>query len=280
MKKNDIFASLWEYFTPHQITKILEKITGFSKNQLFFSQDLDITQEILEEYITKKKQKIPFEYIIESSTFFGREFYVDNNVLIPRDDTEILVEAVLSESKKHHSLSLIHIGSGSWCIGITLAKELSNIEKQYAIDISPKALKITQKNAKKYDCQNNIFCLEWSLFCLTWEQINELWWVICITANLPYIKKNDFDNMDENVYLHEPELALYGWEKTGFELYEILTDQLIELKQKYPNKKILSWCEIGFDQYEYSKKFLSQKWLKFEYFQDMAKIHRCIQIEF
>jgi methylase of polypeptide subunit release factors len=86
--------------------------------------------------------------------------------------------------------------------------------------------------------------------------------------------------MDQSVYIHEPNLALYGWKDTWFELYEKLIDQIFLFKKHFSIENIIAFFEIWFDQYEYSQKYLSQKWLKFEYFQDMAKIHRCIKIEF
>jgi hypothetical protein len=92
--------------------------------------------------------------------------------------------------------------------------------------------------------------------------------------------------MDKNVIINEPDVALYWWQNTGFELYEKLINQIIELKNKNWNienlykQEILLFIEIWFDQYEISKKFLQNKQLKFEYFYDSNRIRRILKIIF
>jgi methylase of polypeptide subunit release factors len=114
------------------------------------------------------------------------------------------------------------------------------------------------------------------------ENLDELKWVknVIITANLPYIKNRDFINMDQEVIFFEPSVALYWWEETWFELYEKLTQQLLELKEKLSIEKIVAFYEIWFDQYEVSKEFLEKKGLKFDYFKDFNNIYRTIKVEF
>jgi methylase of polypeptide subunit release factors len=102
---------------------------------------------------------------------------------------------------------------------------------------------------------------------------------LIITANLPYIKNWDFENMDKETIEFEPDSALYWWEKTGFELYEKLLAQCSQLKKLYNIKEITLFIEIGFDQYEISKNYLKKiKW-EHTYFRDNWWIHRCIKIE-
>ena len=84
--------------------------------------------------------------------------------------------------------------------------------------------------------------------------------------------------MSDETIKYEPDLALYGWEETGFELYERLIAQCLELRKKWHN--ITLFIEIGFDQYNYSKKYLENLWLSFEYFKDNGGVWRCIKIEF
>jgi methylase of polypeptide subunit release factors len=97
---------------------------------------------------------------------------------------------------------------------------------------------------------------------------------------LPYIKNRDFINMDQEVIFYEPSVALYWWEETWFELYEKLTDQIIEFKSKLNLEKIVAFYEIWFDQYEISKDYLEKKGLKFDYFKDFNNIYRTIKVEF
>jgi len=84
--------------------------------------------------------------------------------------------------------------------------------------------------------------------------------------------------MDENTIKYEPKLALYWWEKTWFELYESLIHQCITLKKQFQNKKIILFIEIWFDQYKYSKQYLENIWLQWDYFKDNGWIIRCIKI--
>ena len=98
---------------------------------------------------------------------------------------------------------------------------------------------------------------------------------IIITANLPYILDKDYDNMDKSVIKYEPKIALYWWKNTWFELYEQLVLECLKLKEIH---NITLFIEIWFDQYMYSKFFLENLWLKFEYFKDMNNINRLIKI--
>jgi methylase of polypeptide subunit release factors len=113
---------------------------------------------------------------------------------------------------------------------------------------------------------------------------------IIITANLPYIKNWDFKNMSFKTLKYEPKMALFWWKNTGFELYEKLINEIIKLKiyksrnlinhKQSDFKVIILFIEIWFDQYEYSKKYLENLWLKYEYFKDNTWIYRCIKINF
>jgi release factor glutamine methyltransferase len=103
---------------------------------------------------------------------------------------------------------------------------------------------------------------------------------LIITANLPYIKNWDFENMDKEVLENEPHIALFGWEETGFELYEKLIFQIFELKNIYSLEKITLFIEIWFDQREYSQKYLESLWLEIEYFKDLWWIDRIVKICF
>ena len=98
-----------------------------------------------------------------------------------------------------------------------------------------------------------------------------------ITANLPYIKDGDIENMDAEVLVDDPHIALFGWPETGFELYEILLSECQKLKDIFDGD-ITLFIEIWFDQYEYSKEYLAQKWYEFEYYKDLWGIWRIVKI--
>lgn len=214
---------------------------------------------------------------IPNEEFYSLSFYVDKRVLIPRNDTEILVDKVLKEITDE--TTLIDVWTGSWAIPIAITKN-KDIHKIFALDISKDALDIAKINLEINKVQDKIELFHSDLLeiFLSWILKLEARNLI-ITANLPYIKDWDIKNMDKEVLENEPHIALFGWPKTGFELYEKLIWQVFELK-KIINSNITLFIEIWFDQYEYSFEYLSSLWLKFEYFKDFNNIYRVIKIDF
>lgn len=269
MKKNEIISIFQKYLNKYQIEKLIIKNTGLSKNQLFFCEEINISETFINEVIKKLEDNIPFEYIINEAEFFSINFYVDNRVLIPRNDTEIMVEETIKEADKYEKIEYIDIWTGSSCIAISVLKniEKNKIIKWIAIDISEEAIEVSKINIKKHWIKN-LKNLKSDLLKNYKDEKNHK----IITANLPYIKNNDFENMSISTINHEPSIALYWWEKTWFELYEKLIEQCINIK------KITLFIEIWFDQSEYAKKYIEKKWLDFIVFKDNSWIDRCIKI--
>lgn len=250
---------------PNILRLLQQKITGLSKSQLFLNPKISETEQNKIDLLTKRFESWePIEYIIESAIFYGYDFYVDKRVLIPRNDTEIMVDRAIRCNFKH----LIDIWTWSWAIGIAVAKE-KKLNSLTLIDLHKSALWVTKMNARKHDIKANI--VQSDLL----EKINNIKPYTVITANLPYIKDNDFDNVDKETRDFEPATALYGWPHTGFELYEKLIDQILLKKQ---NNETILFIEIWFDQSKYSKKYLSSKNLDFEIFKDNSWRDRCIRI--
>lgn len=284
MKKKDIIK-LWKIFSiDYKIVElILLKTTDLSKNQLFLIDEIDDKYiPIIKEYFQKLKKGTQIEYLLENVNFYSLDFFVNNNVLIPRDDTEIMVSKVLESIKKLTSkYSLIDVWTWSWCIIISIMKNVNILPiKSYALDISDLALEITKINIQKHNIEDRV---SFKNSDLLWYFLNEkqdftLESSLIITANLPYIKDDDFGNMDTETIEYEPDLALYWWEKTGFEMYEKLFIQIFELKKIYKIKEIIVFIEIWFDQKNISTKFFKDKLLDFEYYKDNSWIERCIKI--
>ena len=220
----------------------------------------------------------------DNEEFYSLPFYVDHRVLIPRNDTEILVEKVLKHLKNEPKSEtiLIDVGTGSSAIMTAVVKNspISFVQVLW-LDISSDALEVAKVNVEKNNIQNQITLFHSDLLgaILSRNIFLQPAKNIIITANLPYIKNGDFENMDKEVLENEPHLALFGWENTGFEMYEKLISQTRELEKLYSVNTTL-FIEIWFDQYEYSKEYLSSQWLKFEYFKDLNNIYRVIKIDF
>lgn len=282
----------------NDILEILKKITGLNSSQLFLSFEIeDKFLEEIESYFMRVVSWEPIEYIIEKAEFYWFDFFVDSRTLIPRNDTEVMVDQVLKNISEN--TILIDVWTGSSCIPISILKSLNKndekrILKTYVVDISKEALEVSKINIEKYWFKNKIEQICWDLLSnfsilplsgTSFEKGRKLINNLIITANLPYIKNWDFENIDPETVEFEPDLALYWWKKTGFELYEKLITQIIEMKKSILlggdlEGGIVLFIEIWFDQKKVCEDFLNKLNLKSEIFKDNGWIDRCVKIYF
>lgn len=186
--------------------------------------------------IEKLTKGIPLQHITHTQEFMKMDFYVNEDVLIPRPDTEILVEEVIKIANKFQNPIILDLCTGSGAIGISIAKNVKNA-KIYAVDISEKALEIARKNAKKLEVEGQITFIKSDLF----EQIKNIKFDI-IVSNPPYIKKEEINYLSEEVQ-KEPKIALDGG-IDGLEFYRKIVNQGIE----YLKLGSYLCFEIGYDQ--------------------------------
>ena len=160
----------------------------------------------------------PIQYIIGETEFFGLKFKVNKNVLIPRPETEELVQWILKdlESSKTGELSILDIGTGSGCIAVSLAKKLPKA-KVSAIDISKEALEIARYNAKMNDVSVNFILQD----ILTTTALPEKYDII--VSNPPYVRELEKKEMHRNVLENEPEMALYVKDLEPLIFYQKIT---------------------------------------------------------
>ena len=210
-----------------------------------------------EEFIKKREAEYPLEYIIQRTSFYGKDFYTDERVLIPRPETEILIDKVICTCKDLKSPTIAEIGTGSGIISIMLALLLPNA-KIIATDISKDALEVAKINAKEQGVLEKIKFINCNLF----DGVNQD--IDVIVSNPPYIKKDE--KLEKNLS-YEPDLALFGGEK-GDEILKQIID--IAIKRKV---SILA-CEMGYDQKEKIKNHLKNHNLKAEFYKDLAGIDR------
>ena len=161
----------------------------------------DIDDNKVEQVFSQLKDHIPVAYITGRKEFYGREFLVDENVLIPRVETEILVEEVLKRYNNHSNLDIIDICSGSGTIGLTIIQEIANCHMTL-LDISPKAIDISKKNAEKFNIKNNIEYICDDILLYTSDKKYDI--VLC---NPPYISFEEYAGLEEEVK-KEPVIAL------------------------------------------------------------------------
>ena len=186
--------------------------------------------------IKKMRQGIPLEHITHQKEFMKLNFFVDENVLIPRQDTEILVEEVIKIAQKTNAKKILDLCTGSGAIAVSLAKYLPQSEIT-AIDISNEALKIAKKNAINNQVENQITFINSDMF----TNLNDEKFDI-IVSNPPYIKRNVIESLDIEVK-KEPYIALDGGED-GLYFYR----KIIRESYQYLKYKGYLCLEIGFDQ--------------------------------
>lgn len=226
--------------TPKMKARLLLQYVLKKSRQYIIVYDNQILTKNQEEeylkYIDLIKQGNPIEHITHQKEFMKLNFYVDENVLIPRADTEILVEEVIKIAKKINAKKILDLCTGSGAIAISLAKYLENIQIT-ALDISKKALDIAKVNSKNNQVQDKITFIESNLF----ENLGIEKYDI-IVSNPPYIKTSELQKLDKMV-TKEPKIALDGGEN-GLIFYEKILDQGYEYL-KYGGYICL---EIGYDQ--------------------------------
>ena len=286
MKKSEALTIGLQYgLSKKQIENVVMNVLSLDSKEYFLLEDFEDNHlyEISKSFY-KLEQKEPEEYVYKKAEFYGHDFYVDERVLIPRNETEILVTEALREINMTGNIdatTLIDIGTGSSCIPISILLALKplKLHNVYAVDVSPEALEVSHINRDAYGYTEVLTQIQSSLLDEFLKSSGfDIAKNVVITANLPYIKKDDFEFMDESVIKFEPDVALFWGTKTGFEFYEDLVKQCYSFKKIYNIEKIVLFIEIGFDQYEISKKYLSELGLRFEYFQDTNKIQRIIKI--
>ena len=194
---------------------ILARVLKVERTKLHANPQKKLSKTVVfhaNNFLNKRVRRIPLAYIFREKDFFGRTFFVNENVLVPRPETETLIEITKKYAK--NSDKILDIGTGSGIIPITLKAELGDEIEVFASDISVQALAIANLNAQKILSQN-IELFESNLL----EQIpaETLSKITIITANLPYVNRDWVDFEKNNELHHEPQIALYA-QKNGLEL--------------------------------------------------------------
>ena len=210
----------------------------FSKWTMYKYDEIEDISKLdkLNEYVEKRLGHMPIQYILNKAYFCGLPLYVNENVLIPRFDTEVLVEEVLKVSKKDKSKRILDICTGSGAIAIAL-KKLGGFERVDALDISDKALEVAKRNANELDSDINF--LKSDMFSsLTCENKYDI-----IVSNPPYIQSDVVETLESEVKDFEPRLALDG-DVDGMKFYKIIAENY----ENYLADNGVLALEIGYDE--------------------------------
>jgi len=223
---------------PELDLRILLKHASKKNNEIILSNinldNIDIAK--FKTFLQKRINRQSIAKIINNKAFWKYDFYVNNFVLDPRPETELIIEQVLKIYKnKNHKLKILDVGTGSGCIAVSLAKEFKNASIT-AIDISKEALEVAAKNLNIHNCGNQI-----QLKLIDYKNINSKFDLI--VSNPPYLTNEQFNNADPEVKNFEPKLALVGGDD-GLKFYKEYSNILKNLM----NKKAYFVCEIGINQ--------------------------------
>ena len=250
----------------HEATAILEFVMQRDRNWTLINQNTELSQEEEEKVnkiLEQRKNTIPLQYILGKAYFMGLEFHVNENVLIPQPDTEILVEQALNSVKGQ--AKILDLCTGSGCIAISLKKQLPNCQIT-ASDISEKALEVAKNNAELNDVK--IIFKKSNLFENFVEKFD------IIVSNPPYIATEVIPTLSKEVQ-NEPVLALDGG-VDGLDFYR----KIIELSRDYLNDNGKVFLEIGYDQAEYVKRlFEENKYKNIEVIKDYGGNDRVVKGE-
>ena len=184
---------------------LLSKVLNKSREQILIrlNQNMKNTEIFaFDNFIQRRLNKEPVAYIINEKEFWSKKFHVNKNTLIPRPETELLVEDLI-KIYKNKNISLLDVGTGSGCIIISLLSELSN-SKGVGIDISSRALKIAKQNALLHKVENKIKFYNKSIIKLFNCKFD------LIVSNPPYIDTKNIKNLDDDIKKYEPLIALNG----------------------------------------------------------------------
>ncbi len=230
-------------------------------NRQLNNQDYKLFKELI---ISRSKNK-PIAYLIGKKSFWKYEFEINEKVLIPRPDTELIVEQVLNIYKNKHNINFLEIGVGSGCIILSILKEKKFFLGK-GVDLSRDSIKICEKNANKLNVSNRL-----KLFKSNVDNFNFGKYDL-VVSNPPYIKKFDLKNLDKGVLNYEPMLALDGGLDGLSEIRKVIkkSSELIKL-----NGKLI--LEIAHDQKKMVKKMLTDYGFYVnKVAKDLANNNRCI----
>ena len=233
------------------IYSIIKYVTEMDNIQISLYKDLVLPEDFKTKIISYLEKIInesyPVQYITNSQAFFNEVYYVDENVLIPRQDTEILVEKAIDYIRNEGIKDAIDLCTGSGAIGISVARN-SDIEKVTLIDISEDALDVAYRNIEDNSMEDKVTVLQSNLLE---EVIKNQIKTDMILSNPPYIKSEDMASLDANVK-YEPALALDGG-VTGMDFYE----KIVEQAKCVLNNNGLLIFEIGYDELDQMKELIA-----------------------
>jgi release factor glutamine methyltransferase len=261
-------------FERHRVTSshlnaevLLCHLLSVEKVYLYTHDERELTAaetEKLEEFIYERISGVPIQYIVGRQEFYGRYFIVNPSVLIPRPETEFIVEAAL-EFKPERGARIIDVGTGSGCVGVTLALEVPD-SKVTLTDISHEALVVAQLNATKLGASVSIACMDLlDAVSGTFD---------FVVSNPPYVSRKEESRLQVEVREHEPSVALYG-DEDGLASFRKLIPSAEQLLR--PGGYFIA--EMGYDMEDRVLSLFGDAWNKLPTRKDLQGIPRTVRAQ-
>lgn len=226
---------------------ILSHLMNVDKSYLYTHREKGVSPEIVDKflkYIEKRSSGYPLSYLTKEKEFYGLNYYIEEGVLIPRPDTEILVDWIINTANCKYGnmpINIVDLGTGSGCIGLTLAHYLKN-SKVYLVDRDKTCLNVARENIKKHNLSERVVLCNGDMY----DGIKPLQLegkIDIIVSNPPYIPTEDIEGLQVEVSVYEPKSALDGG-VDGLKYYK----RLIPESKHYLKKDGILAFEIGHDQ--------------------------------
>ena len=249
---------------------IVLELSGATLEQILMGCEIQNSDKIFEIAKKRVETKAPIQHLLGYSIFMGEKYLVNENVLIPRDETEILVNSAFELVKNIDSkIDILDIGVGSGCISCALAKKLKDKEIEIlGVDISLEALETAIENINKLDLVRKVILRKSDVY----SKIRPIEKFNLIISNPPYIPIKERENLQNEVKNFDPELALFAPDEKGIEFYK----RIVEGAPNCLKPKGFIAFELGINQAQLVKELLEKDFKNIEIIKDLAGIERVI----
>ncbi len=247
---------------------LLSKVLRKTREELLINSENKISSKKISQFnklLKRREKREPIAYILKEKEFWSKKFFVNKKVLIPRPETELLVEQIIKIFQSKSSINILDIGTGTGCILLSILSELKD-SKGIGVDISKDALKIAKCNAFKHRLITRT-----KFFNKSIDEINQRLFDL-IVSNPPYIKRGDLKNLDDDIIKFEPKIALDG----GNDGLDVIKKVIYKAKSILRFKGMLA-LEIGNGQFKKVSKILKKNKFKTKLLvKDYRENVRCI----
>lgn len=253
---------------------LLAEILNCKRLELYLSFDKPLKENEINDYresLRKRGMRIPLQYILGYVDFYGYKFFVDENVLIPRPETELLVEQIISDNSNKNKLRILDIGSGCGNISIVLADKLINSDV-IGIDISEGAIIVSEKNRDRLLKKENLNFIKFDILN---DDVESLGKFDLVVSNPPYISLKDYNELEPELKNYEPKISLTD-DSDGLTFYK----KIISVSKQLLNTNGQIYFEIGKGQHNFINELMIENgFSNLKIIKDYSGIERIIKGE-